>query len=228
MQSLPAALPSLVEIQSVLTSIEVVAPVVIITLALARLQFAPVVFSVRYMAGWNLLRRVLVPILQTLIYRRVPFNVEIENHAVRSEHVATVEPSTQELALAIDGERDVEVPLLAGLKTDWDDNTESGTFVWYCGQPPKIKWLIPERYRPAWLEVPLPRWLAPFQVHVTVFDTEDGRRVTAHFEANPWRPDQWADHLLKRSSYSAEKGVEKTHRALKDADVEIVTETVEA
>lgn len=186
-----------------LTTVEVAAPTVILLAVFARLYFGSVVFAPRYAAVWNTIRRLVTPILQRVIYQTAIPNVRIENHATKDEYVGVVDLSAQELAMRIDAQRDVEIPLLSGFKTDWDGNKESGTFVWYCGRQPTT----------------LPKWLKPYQVHVFCFRVGDRTRVCAHYEASPWRPDLALDHLLKGSSFSAPKGVQRTKRALRDAGV---------
>ena len=204
----PASLPA---VESLLTT-EVAATTVVFVAVIARLYFGSVVFAPRYAAVWNTARRLLVPVLQRVIYRTAIPNVEIENEAVKEEYVGVVDLTGQELALRIDGHRDVEIPLLAGFKSDWDGNTESATFVWYCGTTP----------------VGLPNWLSPYQVHVSCFRVGEQTRVTAHYEANPWRPDLVVDHLFKGDSFSAAKGVQRTKRALADAEVTITETALEA
>jgi hypothetical protein len=194
-----------------LTTVEVAAPTVIFLVAFARLQFGSVVFSPRHAAVWNTIRKVAAPILQRLIYRTTIPNVEVENEAVKEEYVGVVDLSAQELIMRVDGERDVEIPLLAGFKVDWDGNKESGTAVWYCGKQP----------------VGFPKWLKPYQVHFFAFRVGGKTRICAHFEANPWRPDLWFDHLFKGDSFSAPKGVQRMKRALADADVPLHNEELE-
>lgn len=188
---------------SELLRIEITAPAVVLLVAFTRLYFGSVVFAPRFAAVWNTVRRVATPLLQRIIYQTAIPNVQIENQATKEEYVGVVDLSAQELIMRVDGERDVEIPLLAGFKTDWDGNKESGTAVWYCGRQP----------------IGFPKWLKPHQVHFFCFRVGDRTRVCAHFEANPWRPDMALDHLFKGDSFSAPKGVQRTKRALKDADV---------
>lgn len=188
-----------------LLRIEVAAPIVVMLAAFMRLYFGSVVFDPRYAAVWNSVRRVATPILQRVIYSTAIPDVEVENESTKEEYVGVVDLTGQELALRVDGERDVEIPLLAGFKTDWDGNKETATFVWYCGRQPAT----------------LPRWLKPYQVHVTAFRVGGKTSVCAHFEANPWRPDLALDHLFKGSSFSAPKGVQRTKRAIRDAGVQL-------
>jgi len=171
----------------------------------ARLYFGSVVFHPRYTRVWNISRRVFVPVLQQVIYRYLPFDVSVENFAVEEEYVGHVDLTPQEIAKSLDEERDVEVPLLSGFKTDWEDRKEAGTLVWYHGS--RLGGL--------------PRWLKKYQVHVTMFnDNETGETIlTAHHEANPYRPDLWYDHLTKGESFSVERGVEMTKTALEDSEL---------
>lgn len=171
----------------------------------ARLYFGSVLFHPRHTHIWNFVRRFAVPLLQQVVYRHLPINVAIENHSEPNEYVGTVDETARGLALAIDGVREVEVPLLNGLKTSPDGRTESGTFVFYTGG------------RPPWA----PRWLRAYQVDFTTFDREDGRvDVYAHYEANAYRPDLAIDHLTKGPSFSAQKGVDRARAALTDAGIE--------
>lgn len=209
---LPPTPGSVDQLLAQLTTVEVAAPTVILLVVFARLYFGSVVFAPRYAAVWNTIRRLATPILQRAIYQTIIPNVRIENHATKDEYVGVTDLSAQELAMRIDAERNVEIPLLSGFKTDWDGNTESGTFVWYCGRQPTT----------------LPKWLKPYQVHVFTFRVGNRTRVAAHFEANPWRPDLALDHLLKGSSFSAPKGVERTKRALRDAGVPLSATELEA
>jgi len=202
---LPPLPGSVDQLLAQLTTVEVAAPTVIFLTVFARLYFGSVVFAPRYAAAWNSIRKLVTPILQRSIYQTAFPNVKIENNAVKEEYVGVVDLSAQELIMRVDGERDVEIPLLAGFKTDWDGNKESGTAVWYCGKQP----------------VGFPKWLKPYQVHFFTFRVGGRTRVAAHFEANPWRPDLWVDHLFKGDTFSAPKGVQRMKRALKDADVPI-------
>lgn len=183
----------------------VAATATVIVGLLLRLYFGSVIFHPRWTHLWNVVRRFGVPLLQQLIYRRLPINVEIENDSEPEEYVGTVDASARELALAVNNVREVEVPLLNGYKTSPDGREESGTFVFYLGS------------RPPWA----PRWLRAYQVDFTTYDREDGRSdVYAHFEANPYRPDLAVDHLTKGPSFSAQKGVDRARAALTDAEIE--------
>ena len=213
-----------------LSAVEIGAPALILTVVLARLIFAPVIFAPRYARVWNMVRGAIVPLFDLLLRNRLgPSAPSVTNRATQDELVGVVETPPQRLALAVDDVRDVEIPLLAGYKQDWDDNAEVGTFVWYYGPcltlTPLIRLLeyLPHVSPPSWLRsTPTPQWLRPFQVHVTVFRLTGGSyRVTAHREANPYRPDLWVDHLFKGDRFSASDGVDRTRRALDDAEIAV-------
>jgi len=208
MQHLPDTVPAL------LTEIWVLAPTLITAAVVGRAYFGSVIFHPRWTPLWATARKILVPLLDTLLRRRLGSAApSVTNRALESEVVGLVDHSPKQLATALDTCRDVEVPLLAGYKTDWEGRSESGTLVWYYG---------PEPFPSA------PNWLRPFQVHLTTFTvhTESGVRqlVTAHREANPYRPDLWADHLRKGSHHSVEDGVRRVERALQDADITFDTD----
>jgi len=198
--------PALVELFGSNVEIGTAAVAVVLTGVLVRVYVGSALFHPRHVKTWNVLRRVLAPMLQRLIYLKLPFNIEIENESHDAEYAATVEAPPAELATTIDDVREVEVPLLAGFKTAPDGRRERGTFVWHIGPRPFAS---------------APRWLRRYQVHPTLFKRDDGRYdVYAHWEANSYRPDLWADHLFKGVSFSAGKGVRKMQNALDDADVE--------
>ena len=198
--------PALVDLLGSNVELGTAAVAVVLVGVLARVWFGSALFHPRHVTAWNVLRRVLTPVLQRVIYHKLPFNIEIENESHSVEYAATVEAPPAELATTIDDVREVEVPLLAGFKTAPDGRRERGTFVWHIGSRPFDS---------------APRWLRRYQVHPTLFEREDGSYdVYAHREANSYRPDLWADHLLKGASFSADKGVRKMQNALDDADVE--------
>lgn len=186
-------------------TIEIALPAAVCFVLATRLYYGPVIFAPRFMSLWAVGRRVLTPILQRVIYRSIPINISLESTVGTEEYVGVVEQSPTQLALQIDGERNVEIPLLATYATDWDGNAEAGTFVWYCGS------------KPSWL----PRWLKPHQVHVTCFRIGSKTRLTAHFEANSYRPDMWLAHVSTGEHRSPAKGVQRTKRALSDAGVSL-------
>lgn len=185
--------------------LQTAAVTVVLVGVVARVYFGHVLFAPKWTVAWNAARRAVVPVLQHIIYKHLPFDIAIENKAVKDEYVGVTPLSPKELAKAVDDQRDVEIPLLAGLKTDWEHRPETGTFVWYHGSKPGG----------------LPRWLKRQQVHVTTFEDEDGQTViTAHNEANSYRPDQWKDHLTKGPTFSEEEGIRRVENALEDAGVE--------
>lgn len=214
MQSLP-------DLLSGLPTAAIPAVVVVLIGVAIRFRYGPVLFHPRFTTAWNSARSILVPAFElirpvafTIIRARtgvsVSPSISLTNEAIPESAVGVVDLSPVELALAVDTCRDNEVPLLAGFKTDWAGRTESGTFVWYFGPKP-----FPGA----------PNWLRLYQVHATTFTirTDGGdllELVTAHREANPYWPGNWADHLYKGEMFSAEDGVERMERALEDADVE--------
>ena len=187
---------------------------VVLTGIAVRIYFGSVIFHPSHTLTWNAARRILVPILQRVVYVYLPFDIAIENESKAEEYAATVDTQPDTLALKVDEVREVEIPLLSGCKTDPDGRTERATFVWYVGPKPFTS---------------APRWLRRYQVHPTVFKNDDGTYdVYAHFEANSYRPDLWADHLFKGPSFSVKKGVDRTQNAFDDAEIEWNHEPPEA
>ncbi|MFB6236942.1 MAG: hypothetical protein ABEH81_01090 [Halopenitus sp.] len=171
----------------------------------ARIYFGSVIFHPRYTKVWNVARKILVPVFQKILRIR-GINAEIENKAYKEEYVCHVDIPPQELAQRIDEEREVEIPLLSGYKTNWKGQEEAGTFVWYHGPRP-----LPD----------LPRWLRRYQTHAFMFkDGDRGWMLCGHVEANPYRPDLWRDHFRKGESFSAMKGKNRIWAALDDIDAE--------
>lgn len=187
------------------SALQIALPVVVAAVVIVRLYYGSVVFAPRFVSVWAVGRRILTPILQRVVYRFLPVQIALESTVTKAEYVGVVDHSPQELALRIDGERDVEIPLLATVSEDWDGNIEDGTFVWYCGP------------KPAWL----PRWLRPYQVHITCFEIGGQTRVTAHYEANSYRPDYWMSHFVSNGHRSVGKGVQRAKRAIQDANVRL-------
>lgn len=193
-----------------LSSPEVLIPAAITVLVLVRLWLGSVVFAPRWSRTWNLARTVLAPLVQQLIFRFTPLQIEVENEAEGVEWVGTIEPTQKPLATVVDDVRPVEIPLLSGVKTSPDGIEEHETFVWYYGPQP-----LPT----------LPRWLRQYQVHVFTFRENGEVQVYAHAEANPWRPDLWVDHLTKGQSFSVPEGVMRADAALDEAGVEWIDRT---
>jgi len=196
-----------------LLRIEVAAPLVVVIGILIRVYAGSILFHPRYTILWNTLRRIFVPILNRVTLAR--FGVNIENAAVEDEYVATLPDSVADVVTELDTVAALEVPLLAGFKTDWEGRTEAGTVCIYHGPRP-----FPTA----------PDWLRDRQTHLTFFRDADGRTVvTAHEEANSYRPDQWADHLFARS-LNREKGVEHTTLLLQECGLlesDVATESPE-
>ena len=146
-----------------------------------------------------------MPVIDKVAKRLV--GISAENRALETEHVVDVQADPKSVAEGIDevSERDFEVSVLSGFKSDWDGNKEIASIVGYDESKP-------------WPNAP--DWLRSDQVHITMFVTDDlDTRVTAHYEANSWRPDRWADHLFKGETFDAEKGVSLTKEWLEQADL---------
>ena len=187
---------------------------VVLTGIAVRVYFGSAIFHPSHALTWNIVRRIVAPILQRVIYVYLPFDVEIENESKATEYAGSVDTQPDRLALKVDEVREVEIPLLSGFKTDPDGRRERATFVWYVGPKPFTS---------------APRWLRRHQVHATVFENDDGSYdVFSHFEANSYRPDLWADHLFKGPSFSVEKGVDRTQNVFDDAEIEWSHEPPEA
>lgn len=195
---------------------EPLASVAILTVLIgitARIYFGRQLFHPQWTVVWGNIRRVGVPLLNVVlgqVVRRVTgysSDPALENNALAGEYVGTVSGyNMRSLAMEINSVRDVEVPLLAGYKTDWKGREEVGTLVEYHG---------PKPFGGA------PPWLRDRQLHMTFFEDDDGHIIaTAHEEANSYRPDQWVEHLF-RHSQNAEKGVRMTANIFDDLDVRL-------
>lgn len=172
-----------------------------------RLYAGSVVFHPRYVAVWDVIRAVGSRVIQRLVYAYIG-QVEVENDAVRDEYVGRIAGSNiTTVAKRLNEVADPEVPLLAGYKTDWEGREEIGTLVFHRG---------PEPWPTA------PRWLRKYQLHMTFFYDSDAGEiiVTAHFEANSYRPDMWVDHLSKGASFSVERGVRLASLKLEEAELD--------
>jgi len=172
----------------------VAAPLTVLFVVALRAYFGPTLLSLRFLEFWGAARRLGVPVIDTVLKRALGRGVA-ENHAHREEWVADFDQSPATLAERVEqgSERDFEVSILAGLKTDWEGNTESASIVAYDGALP-------------WPGAP--DFLRRDQVHVFMLELPDGgTRVCAHYEANSFRPDRWRDHLYKGPTFDAERGV---------------------
>lgn len=191
------------KIESLLQNPEVVAPAVVILGIFIRVYFGKILFHPRYVRLWSIARKIGVPILNRVALNRV--GVDIENKAYTEEYVAVTDLTPRKIGLKLCKEFPTEVPLLAGHKTDWEDREEIGTLTVYHGPKP-----FPSA----------PDWLRDRQTHMTFFRYKSGETiVTAHDEANSYRPDQWADHLYKKTQ-SADQGTENTVEYFNQADID--------
>ena len=185
--------------------VAIAAVALVSALAITRLYKGSVLLDLRYVHFWGNARGIFMPFIDKLAKRVV--GISAENHAVESEHVVDVQADPKSVAEGIDevSERDFEVSVLSGFKTDWDGNKEIASIVGYDASKP-------------WPSAP--DWLRADQVHITMFVTDDSEtRVTAHYEANSWRADKWKDHLFKGETFDAEKGVSLTREWLEQADL---------
>jgi len=187
-----------------LTQVEIAAPTVVLLLLLLRFYAGDVVFDVKYAKLWNVIRRVKVPLIDSIVKPRL--GVSVENEAFEDEYVNSVEATPKEVVQALDEVTDLEVSVLAGYKTDWEGRKEAASVVSYHGDRP-----FPHA----------PDWLQNRQLHITLF-RENGPNpktvITAHEEANSWRPDLWKDHLYK-GTFSAKEGVNRTLLLLEQTDL---------
>ena len=175
--------------------VAVAAVALVTSLVAVRLYAGGSLLGLRFLSFWSIARRLFMPVLDRVAKRLV--GIGAENRAVREEFVADVEATPREVATALqtESDREFEVSVLSGLKTDWDGNTEVASVVTYAGAKP-----IPNA----------PDWLRADQIHVFMFRVDDDRpgdrtRVAAHYEANSWRPDRWRDHLFKGETFDVAK-----------------------
>jgi len=162
--------------------------------------------SIQYLTFWAKARTVFMPVVDQLSKRLV--GITAENTAVESEYVATVQTDPQTFAEALQRatDRKLEVSVLSGLKTDWEGHTEAGSIVGYTGTP-----LFPNA----------PKFLRADQIHIFVFETDDGLRVCGHYEANSFRPDKWRDHLFMGETFDRAKGVEIISEWIEASELEL-------
>lgn len=166
----------------------------VVVLLAVRLWAGPTALSIRFAAAWGAARQQYMPLVDG--YAKRIAGVSAENSAEMEEYVLEADVSIGEAVRRLQrgSERHLEVSVLSGLKTDWEGNPEVASVVGYHGPKP-APWL--------------PDVARRYQVHVTIMRLPDGTlRVTAHREANSWRPDLWKDHLFKGPSFDARDGVE--------------------
>ena len=178
-----------------LDTVALAAILLVSTLVIARFYTGSVLLDIKYLEFWGQARQLFMPLIDKLAKRLV--GISAENSAHETEHVVDIRNSPREIAQTIqeNTQRDFEVSVLSGLKTDWDGNTEVASIVGYMGARP-------------WPNAP--EWLRSKQVHIFMFEYGDYTRLYAHVEANSWRPDLWRDHLFKGESFDAEQGVRIT------------------
>ena len=182
--------------------VAVAAVALVTTLVAVRLYAGGSLLGLRFLSFWSIARRLFMPVLDRVAKRLV--GIGAENRAVREEFVADVDATPREVATALqtESDREFEVSVLSGLKTDWDGNTEVASVVTYAGAKP-----IPNA----------PDWLRADQIHVFMFRAGDRTRVAAHYEANSWRPDRWKDHLFKGETFDAAEGVARVSTLLDES-----------
>lgn len=204
--SVPRSADGLLELLAGLSTGEAAVAVVLVGIAI-RMYFGDTLFAPKYVKVWNTVRSLAVPMLNLVAYERL--GVQIENRANSDEFVGVVdgdEFTMRSLSKELSKDRSVEVPLLAGYKTDWEGRDEIGTLTSYHGGV---------------AHAAIPNWLQPRQLHYTFFEDDDGDIVvTAHEEANSYRPDLWRDHLWKET-FSAEKGVRMATNTFEDLEIDL-------
>jgi len=111
--------------------------VAVLALIALRWYFGSVLLSLRFLTFWGTARRLYMPVIDRVLKRGLGTGVA-ENRAYESEHVGDYAFSEVALAAAIqtNSERDFEVSILSGLKTDWDGNREVASIVGFHGPKP--------------------------------------------------------------------------------------------
>lgn len=171
----------------------------VFTGVLLRVLLGDVVFASRYAKVWNIIRRVAAPIVEKTILNNIAATAF--NRVPKREGVARVTATPLVVIKQFESVGSFEVPLLAGFKSNWNNQTEQATVVSYHGS----------KAFPG-----CPEWLRSRQLHITLFTNDSGQTViTAHEEANSYRPDLWATHLYAKGQ-SAEKGREMTRELLEE------------
>lgn len=129
---------------------------------------------------WQPIRVTFVPIVHKLAERKLGEEFYAAYDVSKREHVATLDVPHEDVVADLEAEGYVVEPL-AAVKTDWNGNQEVASYAKHYGSKP-----FPGA----------PTWLKERQIHVTLFPTEDGEGtiVTAHAEANSWRPDLVEEH----------------------------------
>lgn len=138
---------------------------------------------------WGPLRRHAIPILHRL-FQRHDEDLYAETEVGINEVVDIVDRSPEDI-LEDFAEAGYEPQPLASFATDWKGRPEVASWARYEG---------PKPFRGA------PNFFRPRQVHVRLFEADDGTVITAHEEATSWRPDQWRDHY-RGETMDVETGV---------------------
>ncbi|QCC57349.1 hypothetical protein [Natrinema thermotolerans] len=174
-------------------NIYTIAGAAIATIGIARFYYGPRFREI----PWQPLRRVFIPIAHKLAQRSVGEEFYAKNEAKPKEHVATLKAKPEAVIEDL-GAADYVVEPLAGLKTNWNGDTEVASYARHRGSRP-----FPGA----------PEWLRRRQVHVTLFPTAPapdgsvGTIVTAHEELNSWRPDL-AERHYRGETMDVQKGRE--------------------
>jgi len=148
------------------------------TLVFLRARYGPIT-SVR----WQPIRRLVVPVLNWAAKRYLGSDWYATSQRDRDEHVASVDLAPDELLDDLEA-AGYEPQPLASLSVDWAGRMEVASWCRYYGPKPF----------PA-----APYWLRERQVHVRLFETDEGTALAAHAETNPWRADRWQDHYRSES-----------------------------
>ncbi|WP_226043501.1 hypothetical protein [Natrinema sp. DC36] len=147
-----------------------IAGAAIVAIGIARYYYGPQFREV----PWQPLRRVFIPLAHTIAKRSLGEDFYATYEVSEKEHIATLEAEPEAVIENLEAAGFVVEPL-AGLKTDWNGNTEVGSYALHRG---------PRLFPGA------PEWLRERQDHATLFPAPGGGTiVTGHNEFNSWRPD---------------------------------------
>lgn len=155
--------------------------------AAARVYAGPDLFG-RLVDRLQPYRRALLPYVDAAAKRYLGDDWYTETTVSHAEHVATLQLEPGDIVEDLEA-AGYEPQALASVATDWRGRTEVASYARYYGPKP-----FPGA----------PDWLRARQVHVRLFRTAERASpagppltftvVTAHAEANPWRPDRWRAH----------------------------------
>ncbi|UHQ96485.1 hypothetical protein [Natrinema halophilum] len=162
-------------IDTVTDNIYAIVTAAIVMIGIARAYYGPEFNEV----PWQPLRRVFIPLAHTIAKRSLGEDFYAAYEVSPAEHVSTLNIKPEVVIKDLE-EAGYVVEPLAGLKTDWNGNTEVASYARHRGSKP-----FPGA----------PEWLRRRQVHVTLFPAPSGGTiVTAHEEYNSWRPDLAEQH----------------------------------